>query len=150
MPTLTIIRRETRDRNLPWLSVQDAYRQIRHEEWEKRQRPREIRRAAWCMATSPGCWPFWGIGFQKRWGKRAAELDYTVVPRYDEIVQEIGWYFPEYAHDNGAEELFEFLFRPYDRMPSAEEMYRQAMDRVDFELFTSAPVDDTISAFPDF
>jgi len=138
---ITTIRREARDRNLPWPAVQDAYRQIKEDEREKRERPNAIRERAWCMAVPVGWHPFWSFGFQSQWGKKVAELDHTVIPGYDEIAQEIGWEFPEYANDTGTERLFDFLLSPYDRMPSAEEMYRRAMDRVEFEITTSEPVE---------
>ncbi len=138
---LAELKTEARDRNLTWSVVQAAYGEIKLAETAKREQPRAVRQMAWCMATSEGCHSFWGLGFQNRWGKRAAELDYTIVPHYDEIAQEISWEFPEYANDDGAERLFNFLFSPYDRMPFAESMYRQAMDMVEFELVASEPVD---------
>lgn len=145
---MTTLRREARDRNLFWPAVVEAYRQIKEAEQAKREQPRAVRRLAWCMARPPGWHPFWSFGFQSQWGRQAAELDYTVVPGYDEIAQQIGWEFPEYNGDNGAERLFDFLFSPYDRMPGRADMYRQAMDRVEFEIMTSRP-DDTILTFPD-
>lgn len=151
MPTLrTTIRAEATDRGLYWPAVLEAYDQIRTEWKTRHEHPDEVRRAAWAIASSSGCYPFWRFGFQKRWGKRVEELDHTIVPRYDEIAQEVAWYFPEYSGDDGAERLFDFLFSIREPMPSAETMYRQAMDRVEFDLMAGTPASDTVCAFPDY
>jgi hypothetical protein len=142
------MKREATDRNLYWPAVLEAYDQIRIEEKSRREYPDEVRRAAWTIATTPGCHPFWRFGFQKRWGKQVAELDHTIVPNYDTIAQEVAWYFPEYQGDDGTARLFDFLFSPRSPMPSAEEMYRKAMDRVELELITSRD-SESIAAFPD-
>lgn len=125
------IRREAQDRGLRWPDVQDAYRHVKSIEWEKREQPNEVRQTAWALlnAHSPGCWPFWRHGFYARYGHKIARgADHTCVPGYDEISQEIGWQFPEYADDEGTERLWDFLFSPYDKLPTREEMYRDAMD----------------------
>jgi hypothetical protein len=129
---LDALRREARSHGIPWCDVQDAYRDLKSQEWENRQYPNEIRQAAWTMATgsTPGAWPFWRHGFTSRWGARVERSDFTAVPGYDEIAQEIGSLFPEYAGPDGTERLFEFLFSPYRRMPLAETLYRQAIDRL--------------------
>jgi len=128
------IRREARERGLDWNAVRQAAAEVRDAEREKRQRPNEVRETAWIMATActPASWPFWRHGFYSRWGRRIARgADYTVIPRYDEIAQEVGWYFPEYSGDDGTERLFEFLLSPYDKLPTREEIYRKAMDLVE-------------------
>ncbi len=129
--TRNYFRREARQSGLDWQAVQAAYEQIKQTERQRRERPNEIRATAWTMATAstPGCWPFWRHGFASRWGTRIARgADFTVVPGYDEIGQQIGTAFAEYADDDGTERLFEFLLSPYDRLPTREEMYRQAVD----------------------
>ena len=111
------------------------YRDLKEAEWAKRERPNAVREAAWTMytASTPGCWPFWRNGF-RRFARRIAKgADYTIVPGYDEIAQQIGWDFPEYAGPDGTERLWGFLLSPYDRYPRREELYRQAMDRVESE-----------------
>lgn len=125
------IRREAQDRGLRWADVADAYREIKALEWEKRQRPNEVRQHAWMMATAsvPGCWSFWRHGFSARWGRKLAKgQDYTCVPGYDEIGQQIGTAFAEYGGDDGTEQLFEFLFSPYDKLPERTELYRKALE----------------------
>ena len=97
----------------------------------KRERPNEVRQVAWTLATAstPGSWPFWRHGFVSRWGRQVDRHDYTAIPAYDEIAQEIATEFPEYA--DGAQELFDFLLSPYDRLPVADQLYRRAMDHVE-------------------
>lgn len=129
--TVRRVKQEARRRGLPWSAVQDAYREVKRAEWEKRQRPNEIRSTAWFMATAstPRSWPFWRHGFYSRWGHKIARgADHTCIPGYDEIAQSIGGEFPEYAGDDGTERLFEFLLSPYDKLPSREEMYDAALD----------------------
>ena len=80
-------------------------------------------------ASTPGCWPFWRHGFLARWGDKLAKgADYTCVPGYDDLAQEVAAVHPEYSGDDGTERLFDILFSPYNRMPSAEELYRQALE----------------------
>lgn len=140
------IRREAQERGLGWSDVQDAYREVKAREWEKRQRPNEIREHAWMMHTAsvPGCWPFWRHGFLARFGRQLARgKDHTCVPGYDEIGQQIGTAFGEYAGDDGTERLWEFLFSPYDKLPSREELYRKAMDLIE------ATGPEPVAAYPD-
>lgn len=132
--TLEAIRREARARGLRWADVADVYRELKELERAKRERANEVRRAAWEMATAstPASWPFWRHGFLARWGQRIARgSDYTCIPAYDEIGQEIASLFPEYDTDDGTERLFAFLLSPYDRLPATEQLYRRAMDRVE-------------------
>lgn len=139
------IRREGQDRGFRWSDVQDAYRHVKAAEWEKRERPNEVRQTAWMLANahSRGCWPFWRHGFSARWGHKIARgEDYTCVPGYDEIGQEIGWLFPEYGTDDGTERLWDFLFSPYDKLPSRDDLYDQAMD------FLESCAEDTLAEVP--
>jgi len=129
---LNQFRREAKARGLSWAAVEAAYWEIKQAEREKRERPNEVRQAAWSMATTPGCWSFWRHGFCARWGRKVERHDFTAVPGYDEIGQEIASWFPEYADDGGTERLFEFLFSPYDRMPTREEMYRKAIELAEY------------------
>ena len=132
------IRREAQQRGFRWSDVKVI-------ESEKRERPNEVRSTAWMMATAsrPRCWPFWRHGFYSRWGHKIARgEDHTCVPGYDEIGQEIGWLFPEYADHDGTERLWDFLFSPYDKLPSRDELYDEAMD------FLESCADHTLAEVP--
>lgn len=136
MCNLTKLRREVNARGLDWAAVQAAYSELKQTERDQRERPNEVRQAAWCMAvgSTPASWPFWRHGFEARWGRKLARgSDYSCVPGYDEIAQQIAGEFPEYDTDDGTERLFDFLFSPYDRMPDRETIYRKAMDLVEWE-----------------
>ncbi len=129
--TLLHVRREAKRLGLPFSVVRDAYRQIKDAEREKRERPNDIRATAWMMAVAgtPGSWPFWRHGFYSRYRRRLARgADYTCIPGYDEIGQQIGTQFPEYGGDDGTERLFSFLLSPHDKLPEREKMYWQAVD----------------------
>ena len=124
-------RDEARRRGLKWAAVVEAYRELKTIEWEKRQRPNEIRAVAWMMhtASTPGSWPFWRHGFASRFRTRLARgADHTIVPGYDEIAQQIATEFPEYAGDDGTGRLWDFLFSQYDKMPSRYELLELALD----------------------
>jgi len=137
---LTDLRNESRHLGIPWPAIREAYAQIREEEILQREHPNAIRQAAWAMATSPGCHPFWRHGFLSRWGQRIARgADYTIIPRHDEIAQQIGWDFPEV---DDSQQLWDFLLSPHDRLPTAKTMYSKALDRAEREL--SKPVPDDI------
>ena len=133
MSTISDIRREARRRRLDWPAVRAAFEEIWEAEHAKRERPNEVREAAWIMATAsvPGCWPFWRHGFASRWGRKVDLHDYTAVPGYDEIGQQIGTLFGEYADDDGTERLFELLMSPYDRLPERAEIYQRALETVE-------------------
>jgi len=131
---LYLIRREAQERGLRFGDVQAAYWEVKENEQQKRRRCNEVREAAWIMHTAsrPGCWPFWRHGFGARFARQLARgRDYTCVPGYDEIGQQIAGEFGEYAGDDGTERLWAFLFSQYDRMPSREEMMRRAMELVE-------------------
>ncbi len=141
---------EARDRNLPWSMVREAFLTILAEEQAKIEHPRQIRRDAWMMhtATTPSCWPFWWTGFRNRFGRRLAQgCDYTIIPGYDTIGQQIGSWYPEWQ--NNTEGLWEFLLSDYERTPGRDTIYKQAMDRVEFETTSAWPTGDTFSTFPD-
>ncbi len=53
------------------------------------------------------------------------------MPGYDEIAQQIATAFPEYATDDGTQRLWDFLFSPYDKMPSRYELIEEALELAD-------------------
>ena len=133
VPLWRMIRDESRRRGLDWDVVWDVYCELRVMEIAKRERVNEVREAAWMMATAsrPNAWPFWRHGFVSRWGRQVDLHDYTAIPGYDEIHQAIATQFPEYAGPDGTERLFDLLLSPYDRLPTADQLYRRAMDHLE-------------------
>ena len=51
------------------------------------------------------------------YGERVQRGDFTAVPGYDGIAQQIAGQFPEYADDGGTERLWAFLMSPYEPLP---------------------------------
>jgi hypothetical protein len=96
---------------------------------ETNEYPNSIRQTAWYIATanSPGCWPFWRHGFISRWGKLRDRHDLDAIPNYDGIAQQVASQFPEFATNDGTERLFDFLFQPYKKYLTAEEIYQKAL-----------------------
>jgi len=143
--TLAEVRREAKQRKIPWVAVQAAADQVKAAERDKREHANEVRQTAWYYATalSPGCWPFWRHGFRSRWGRRVDDHDYTCIPGYDLLGQEVASAFPEYSTDDGTERLFDFLFSPYDKLPSAETVWRKALDLASYH-HESQPQPDAI------
>ena len=88
--------------------------------------------------------PYWRFGFSRLWGKKVSEADYTVLPWHDEVGQEIATIFPEYDHDAGTAELFEFLFSVYDKMPSRADMLRKAWHYVCLAPSSHMPAGDDL------
>ncbi len=129
---LQTLRAEAKAAGVPWSEVFILVAELKEREIAQRERPNAIRRDAWEMATfnSPGCWPFWRHGFASRFGRRVERSDFTAIPGYDEISQQIASEYPEYSDDDGTERLFEFLLSDYDKLPAAEDIYRRAIDRV--------------------
>jgi hypothetical protein len=118
-----------------WQAVVDRYEMLREQDREKRARPNEVRQAAWWYATanSPGCAPFWRHGFVARYGRRVEQSDHTAIPGYDEIAQEVGSRFGEFAGDDGTERLWSFLLSPYEKRPSREDLLKRALRELEDE-----------------
>jgi hypothetical protein len=125
-------RQEARKMELDFAAVRHHYEQIKEETRAAHEHPNYIRQTAWAhfKAHSPGCWDFWRHGFYYSYRHRLAKgADYTVIPGYDCLAQTMAESFPEFATDDGTERLWEFLLSPYDRLPTAAECWKKALDR---------------------
>lgn len=137
--TLTELKAEAKRLGVAWADVQREYANVKRIEADRRERPNAIRKTAWHakVGSTSGSAPFWRHGFAKRYAKRlAAGADHTCVAGHDKIRQSVAEEFPEFLDPpgetgRGTEELFDFLFSPYDRMPSREEMLREALARIE-------------------
>lgn len=128
--TIGEIRQEAKRRGVPWAHVRAVYDEIKAGEWARRERPNDVRATAWACANAhaPGKWEFWRHGFRSQYGARVDRSDYTAIPRYDVLAQELAALFREYAPDDGCERLWEFLLSPYQRYPAAPGMYAEALE----------------------
>lgn len=122
---LNELRREASSRGIPWEWVQQAHEQLREAEIEAR-RDDLVREAAWCIACgcTPGCWPFWRNGFVSRWGKRVEASDYTAVPGYDSIQEQVAAMFPDYADPD---RLWDMLFSAYVPRKRPAQLWEEAL-----------------------
>ena len=130
--TVHEIRHRARLLKVPWGDVRVAYNDVKEHERLKRARANQVRETAWCYATTntPRAWPFWRHGFSGRYARRVDAHDYTIIPGYDELHQQIAHEFPEWDGENGIERLWDFLLSPYDKMPPVIELYERALDLV--------------------
>lgn len=112
--------------------VEAVYAELVADAQEQAERPNTIRRNAWhsLVGHDNGMSPFWRHGFAKNYGRRVERSDYTAVPGYDEIHDQIAREFPEFAGDDGEYRLFTFLFSPYAKLPERVELYAQAIGLV--------------------
>jgi hypothetical protein len=118
--------------------LREAYALVKQAHRDKRERPNEVRQAAWYMHTAhtPLSQSFWRWGFLSRFGKRLETYDYTCIRGYDTIHQQIAGMFPEYDAPDGEWRLWSFLLSPYDRMPSRGEMLAEAQALIDAGHFS--------------
>lgn len=138
-------RRAAKRAGVAWTEVWDCYLELKRESRERAERPNAIRQAAWEAATPRGCHPFWRHGFISRWGRAVERHDYTAIPRYDELASTVAYEFPEFATDDGPERLFDFLFTPYERLPTRDDLLDAAIERAVRQRRSAAAYADSTS-----
>lgn len=92
-------------------------------------RRREMRQLAWQLfhANHRGVHPFWRHGFRAHWGKRVDAHDYTVIPGYDELFEEVTNEFPEWR-ERDMSDFYDELLSPCPRLETAAELWNRAFD----------------------
>ena len=127
---LQTLRQQARRGELPREEVEAIYRGLIEDAHHQAERRNGVRQLAWHLLVGhdSGSAPFWRHGFAKNYGKRVERHDYTIIPGYDEIHDSVAREYPEYAGDDGEYRLFDFLFSPYEKLPSRAELYAEAMD----------------------
>ncbi len=105
-----------------------AVAEVRYLEREKRAHANDVRQTAWCHYNGqrPGVWPFWRHGFAAVFGKRVERSDFTAIPGYDSLAQEMAAIFPEYSDESGCERLWDFLLSPYEKIPPRADVVHEA------------------------
>lgn len=125
-------RRECRRRGLRWRDVIETARGLRCVELERREAFDGARRVAWqayChfAGRSPGCHPFWRVGFEHVLGRLAnSGRDYTAIRAYDLIAVSVGEQFPQWI--DRCEDLWEFLATPYQPLPPLTSYIEEALE----------------------
>lgn len=136
--TLPEIRAEAKRLGIPWAWVLAAKDQLIRDEREHRGYRNGIRMYAWhsCVGADSGSAPFWRHGFQARFAARFARgADFTIIPGYDLIAQEVASQFPEFEGEHagdvsGCNTLWEFLLSSYEPWPPRETFYWKAIDQL--------------------
>lgn len=142
--SMSNLKTEATARGLNWPDVKDAFEMVRERELEQRAHSDLVRQTAWDLTMEPHLRCYWKYGFHgpwKRWEK-LLERDYTIIPNYDTIAQEVASHFPEYQGDDGAERLFGELLTKHDPMPSRETMFIMAMDVLESFHMRDTPLDE--------
>lgn len=134
---VTQLKRDAKQAGINWNDVIECKNDLVSQSLYANEREQEVRKIAWhtYVGSSSGSAPFWRHGFSKRFAKKLAKgADYTCIPGYDEIALAVSSEWPEFANDDdscdGTARLFDFLFQPYKRLPSRDELYAQAFDLV--------------------
>lgn len=130
MPASNLARRRpaTKRRRISSRDLRQAIAEVRAIEREKRERANEIRQTAWChfKFNRPLMWSWWQTGFAHNYGKRVERSDFTAIPGYDTLAQEMAALFPEYSDDDGCARQWDFLLSPYETLPPRANLVRQA------------------------
>ena len=118
-----------------------AVAEIRAEQFAKRERGIEIRKAATAAYFGDEFAIWWAIAFKCRLGKQVDGGDLTMIVGYDTLASSMAYEFPEFADDDGPARLWDFLLSPHDPMPSREVIERMAQDRLEYQAGQDAEAD---------
>lgn len=124
------IRNQAKEQGIRIDVLRGVYRELRAHERQSREWEWTIRRRVWEQYSySRESNDFWRHGMHVRYSRAFGEGDRTLIPRWDETADELAEEFPELAIDGDpAERLFEFIHRPYEPLPSAEETWAIALE----------------------
>lgn len=110
-----------------------AVAEIKAEQFAKRERGIEIRKAATAAYFGDQFAIWWAIAFKCRLGKQVADGDLTRIVGYDTLAASMAHEFPEFSDDDGPARLWGFLLSPHDPMPQREEIERMARERLEYQ-----------------
>lgn len=123
-------------------ALRAALAEVTAEQFAKRERAVEIRRAATAAYFGPQFERWWAIAFRVRLGKHFADgHDFSSVVGHDTLAATIALEFPEFADDDGPQRLWDFLMSPHDAMPSREKLLELARERVEYLAGRDAEAD---------
>lgn len=126
----TDIRRQAIVSGVPLAALTDVYREFRQLARQEQEWMWELRKRVWSeYAYTPESRDFWRHGMQVRFRYAFAEGDMTNIPRWDDVAQSMACEFPELSgNDDVSQRLFELIREPHNRLPTAEETWREAFD----------------------
>lgn len=138
------LKKQAKRLGVTWREVCQLKEELIDLERERRWEDESVRRRAWELylvyagRSVQGCIGFWRCGWdyiKRRLDKQGR--DFTSVPRYDNIHATIAEEFPAWqARD--PEQLFDFLFSPYEVWPSRENFYAEALHQIEAQLKRTA------------
>lgn len=131
MLTDTINQTRTRSNAVPRAHVRQLAAELRHQAIEARAALDGARKLAWqsyCHhnGRSPGCWPFWRCLPRVIAAVANRGQDYTAIRGYDLVATAVASEFPEW--EGRADDLWEFLAEPYERLPTIAQFEDQARE----------------------
>lgn len=114
---------------LDWSTVEATFDGLRAQQRIDREYEWSVRQMAWAFyAWTPACREFWRHGMQRRFKVAFSDGDRTMIPRFDVVAQYIAAEWPA-LNRNGdpAEALYELLAAPFNRLPTADETWDEAI-----------------------
>lgn len=126
---------------IPLPVLHGTYQQFRQLARLEREPYWNIRRAVWKhYAYSDESLSFWRHGMHARFRRAFEEGDCTNIPGWDDVAKSMAAEFPELAgEDNISQRLFELIREPHQRMPTAEETWREVLDYLRTRYETNEP-----------
>lgn len=113
-------RRLARKAGVAWRDVLGCYADLRALNQLERAADSVTRREVWeCYSYGPEYQSFWRHGMRIRFPRAFADGDMTLIPRWDEVADSLGW---------DAQELFDFIGTDYVRRKSRAELLDEAFD----------------------
>lgn len=120
------LRQQAKDNGINWATVLEIYAELRAFEQAERDYDAEIRLACWLpYSYNADCNRFWRVGLSNRFPRAFAEGDYTLIPRFDEVADQVRMQFPQF---DTTEKLWDYLTRDFVRMTPRVKLLQQAMD----------------------
>lgn len=129
--TKTQAKRIARQHSIDFTIVERVHQDIRRGLESQLKPAWELRREAYRI-LAPTCQTWWrtfGNQSIREFDGAFIDGDYTRIPRFDEVADELVGQFPEFVSiDSPSETLFEFIRSPYQRMPPESETWPLAID----------------------
>lgn len=131
MSVTSEIRQQCRERGIPFSRVQDVYRELRANYRADVDADHTPRAAAYALAVgNPNCARYWRF-FDRVYPQAWNGGDQTMIPRFDELASDLSLEFPQFATNDPAQSLWDFLHTDYLRMPSAAAIWAEALESSD-------------------
>lgn len=101
------------------------YGELRHRERLRREWKWSLRGHFFAMTSCKT-----GQRYKAHHRRAFADGDMTCLPSFDVLAQEIASHYPELSGDDCCQRLFDLISERVDRLPPAEDTYRNAIDTI--------------------